>query len=217
MAKFKILKQLTLKPIASSTMRVSADYFNPVTIPAGTIVEGSVKTVGAPCTTQACIEGWIKTLSFTYDGKNFSTAEGTYALIKTTPDNTGWVTKYYNATVNAAKYGYKVGDAIKVGIKYNPMIQQPIGAGETYATYNGVTINDKELWVRNGSVYPAITEIILGTEISAADITPSPMPEPSPAFEIKSLFTPKNALIAVLGVLAIFGIVQLFKGKVKKE
>ena len=71
MAQYKTLKALTLTPIAPKNAKVSADYSKAVTIPIGTIVEGTVtdnpvvECIKAPCGN--------KFLSFVYNGKNFET------------------------------------------------------------------------------------------------------------------------------------------------
>jgi hypothetical protein len=105
-------------------------------------------------------------------------------------------TKYYNATVNTAKYGYKVGDAIKVS--RNILANEPVGGGAKYYTVNNK--KTQELWVNNASVYPVIEEIKIGTEIPASEIEAKGGAAPTTGTN----HTVRNVLFVALGLTVVY-------------
>ena len=107
-------------------------------------------------------------------------------------------TKYYNATVNVAKYSYKVGDAIKV-VTEDLSIKKPLTTDSMSAYFTIDKSNEK--WNIGGIA--GLKEITIGTEIPASEIeTKGGTVAPT-----TTIFTTKNILIAgaiILGAYLLF-------------
>jgi hypothetical protein len=163
MAKYKIITDLNLKPVSPTPpvgMTIAMDMRPAVKIPYGTIVEGDV--IKKP--SNGMMQVFTQYLQFKYNGNTFQTMSG-YSLVSDTPTETT-TTKYYNATVNVAKYGYKVGEKIKV--YHTNMFDGMLSIVAKPETYFTVGSNNNEMWNVGG--FTQYKDITLGTEIPASEI-----------------------------------------------
>ena len=208
MAKFRILKSLTLQPLAPPNARVMASYLNPVTIPAGTIVEGAVRKnmpscpVGATCITSMP----APTLMFTYNGKNFSTPIGTYEeVINHYPNGV----PSYTDKIDSAKYKL-LKDYSAVDEKNSSWAGGTMPVFKIFKSGDVIEGNLITRTYNDGSVKKFFQPIVDGTKCAWIEESQFPVYfSKGEAVSTKTFFTPKNILIGVLGVFAIYGIYRL--------
>ena len=166
METYKFINTVTLTGFAYPSKESVTHTFNIGDEIEGNYIAGSNPNTGGAASTMNSVK-----FTWTQQSANAKSMPITFiALAKDVQAFTVSTTKYYNATVQVAKYGYKVGDALKVKVvSENHSDGYVGGAAPSVSTVD----KDNEYWsVFYGDVPVPnfVLELKLGTEIPASEI-----------------------------------------------